>query len=140
MIASQNSTRFRTLDLKYPQAFTTYRSIGGYDQWGRILREKPDPKIIIEALKAVKAVIPDGFSVPVVPGEIMVETDTNYDSLAKAGCMLGSGAVIVIAGGICVVRNGRSMVEAARGLWSEEASNGDLFVNELLRSTEVTPL
>ena len=30
--------------------------------------------------KALKAVIPGGSSVPVVPGEIMMETDMDYDS------------------------------------------------------------
>ena len=51
MIERQNSVCFRTLHLKDPHAFATYRNIGGYDQWERILREKPDPDIIIEALK-----------------------------------------------------------------------------------------
>ncbi|MFK7891805.1 MAG: NADH-ubiquinone oxidoreductase-F iron-sulfur binding region domain-containing protein, partial [Granulosicoccus sp.] len=45
----------------------------------------------------LKAVIPGGSSVPVVPGEIMMETNMDYDSIAKnAGSMLGSGAVIVM--------------------------------------------
>ena len=54
--------------------------------------------------KALKAVIPGGSSVPVVPGEVMLETDMDYDSIAKAGSMLGSGAVIVIAEGTCMVK------------------------------------
>ncbi|KAA6185252.1 NADH-quinone oxidoreductase subunit NuoF [Thiohalocapsa marina] len=54
--------------------------------------------------KALKAVIPGGSSVPVVPGNIMMNTDMDYDSIAKAGSMLGSGAVIVIAEGTCMVR------------------------------------
>jgi len=54
--------------------------------------------------KALKAVIPGGSSVPVVPGEIMMETDMDYDSIAHAGSMLGSGAVIVIAEGTCMVK------------------------------------
>jgi NADH-quinone oxidoreductase subunit F len=54
--------------------------------------------------RALKAVIPGGSSVPVVPGEIMMETDMDYDSIAKAGSMLGSGAVIVIAEGTCMVK------------------------------------
>jgi NADH-quinone oxidoreductase subunit F len=54
--------------------------------------------------KQLKAVIPGGSSVPVVPGDIMMETDMDYDSIAKAGSMLGSGAVIVIAEGTCMVR------------------------------------
>jgi NADH-quinone oxidoreductase subunit F len=54
--------------------------------------------------KALKAVIPGGSSVPVVPGEIMMETDMDYDSIAHAGSMLGSGAVIIIAEGTCMVK------------------------------------
>jgi len=54
--------------------------------------------------KGLKAVIPGGSSVPVVPGEIMMQTDMDYDSIAKAGSMLGSGAVIVIAEGTCMVK------------------------------------
>ena len=44
----------------------------------------------------LKAVIPGGSSVPVVPGEIMMQANMDYDSIAKAGSMLGSGAVIVM--------------------------------------------
>jgi NADH-quinone oxidoreductase subunit F len=44
----------------------------------------------------LKAVIPGGSSVPVVPGEIMMTLDMDYDSISKAGSMLGSGAVIVM--------------------------------------------
>jgi NADH-quinone oxidoreductase subunit F len=54
--------------------------------------------------KALKAVIPGGSSVPVVPGDVMMNTDMDYDSIAKAGSMLGSGAVIVIAEGTCMVK------------------------------------
>ena len=46
--------------------------------------------------KKLKAVIPGGSSVPVVPGDIMLETNMDYDSVAAAGSMLGSGAVIVM--------------------------------------------
>jgi NADH-quinone oxidoreductase subunit F len=54
--------------------------------------------------KALKAVIPGGSSVPVVPGDVMMATDMDYDSIAKAGSMLGSGAVIVIAEGTNMVK------------------------------------
>ncbi len=53
---------------------------------------------------ALKAVIPGGSSVPVVPGDVMMQTDMDYDSIAKAGSMLGSGAVIVIAEGTSMVK------------------------------------
>ncbi|MGF1642138.1 MAG: NADH-quinone oxidoreductase subunit NuoF [Thiotrichales bacterium] len=46
--------------------------------------------------RRIKAVIPGGSSVPVVPGEVMLETRMDYDSIAKVGSMLGSGAVIVM--------------------------------------------
>ncbi len=44
----------------------------------------------------LKAVIPGGSSVPVVPGDIMLQTNMDYDSIVAAGSMLGSGAVIVM--------------------------------------------
>ncbi|MEQ8662322.1 MAG: NADH-quinone oxidoreductase subunit NuoF, partial [Gammaproteobacteria bacterium] len=46
--------------------------------------------------RALKAVIPGGSSVPVLPDAAMMEVDMDYDSIAKAGSMLGSGAVIVM--------------------------------------------
>ena len=52
----------------------------------------------------LKAVIPGGSSMPVLPGDIMMATDMDYDSIAKAGSMLGSGAVIVMDETTCMVR------------------------------------
>ncbi|MBK8182293.1 MAG: NADH-quinone oxidoreductase subunit NuoF [Candidatus Competibacteraceae bacterium] len=47
--------------------------------------------------RQLKAVIPGGSSVPVVPGETMLKASMDYDSVSKiAGSMLGSGAVIVM--------------------------------------------
>jgi len=54
--------------------------------------------------KKLKAVIPGGSSVPVVKGDLMMETDMDYDSVAKAGSMLGSGAVIVMDETRCMVK------------------------------------
>src|SRR3989338_8501657 len=54
--------------------------------------------------RKIKAVIPGGSSAPVLPGHIMMQTDLDYDSIAKAGSMLGSGAVIVIDETTCMVR------------------------------------
>lgn len=54
--------------------------------------------------KKLKAVIPGGSSVPVVKGELMMATDMDYDSVAKAGSMLGSGAVIVMDETRCMVK------------------------------------
>ena len=39
--------------------------------------------------RKLKAVIPGGSSSPVVPAELMMQTDMDYDSIAKAGSMLG---------------------------------------------------
>ncbi len=52
----------------------------------------------------LKAVIPGGSSAPVLPGEIMMDCTLDFDSIAKAGSMLGSGAVIVMDETVCMVR------------------------------------
>jgi NADH-quinone oxidoreductase subunit F len=54
--------------------------------------------------RPLKACIPGGSSMPVLPGEIMLQTDMDYDSIAKAGSMLGSGAVICMDDSTCMVR------------------------------------
>jgi len=46
--------------------------------------------------KKLKAVIPGGSSVPVLPGDLMMTLNMDYDSLSKAGSMLGAGSVIVM--------------------------------------------
>ena len=51
----------------------------------------------------LKAVIPGGSSTPVLPGEIMMDTDMDYDSISKAGSMLGAGSVIVMDETTCMV-------------------------------------
>ena len=53
----------------------------------------------------IKAVIPGGSSMPVLTGEVMMQTDMDYDSIAKAGSMLGSGAVIVMNETRCMVKS-----------------------------------
>ena len=55
--------------------------------------------------RKLKAVIPGGSSAPVLPAEIMMATDMDYDSIAKAGSMLGSGAVIVMDETRCMVKS-----------------------------------
>jgi NADH-quinone oxidoreductase subunit F len=55
--------------------------------------------------RKLKAVIPGGSSMPVLPGDLMMATDMDYDSIAKAGSMLGSGAVIVMDETRCMVRS-----------------------------------
>ena len=54
--------------------------------------------------KKLKAVIPGGSSAPVIPADIMMQTNMDYDSIAKAGSMLGSGAVIVMDEDVCMVK------------------------------------
>lgn len=51
----------------------------------------------------LKAVIPGGSSAPVIPGAEMMEINMDFDSLAKAGSMLGSGAVIIMDETTCMV-------------------------------------
>ncbi len=52
----------------------------------------------------LKAVIPGGSSMPVLPGEIMMDVNMDYDSVQKAGSYLGSGAIIVMDETTCMVR------------------------------------
>ncbi|MBB5206732.1 NADH-quinone oxidoreductase subunit NuoF [Chiayiivirga flava] len=52
----------------------------------------------------LKAVIPGGSSMPVLPAETMMACTMDYDSLQKAGSGLGSGAVIVMDETTCMVR------------------------------------
>ncbi len=52
----------------------------------------------------LKAVIPGGSSAKILPGEVMMECTMDYDSIAKAGSMLGSGAVIIMDETTCLVR------------------------------------
>jgi NADH-quinone oxidoreductase subunit F len=46
--------------------------------------------------RKLKAVIPGGSSAPVLPADVMMNCTMDYDSISKAGSMLGSGAVIVM--------------------------------------------
>ena len=52
----------------------------------------------------IKAVIPGGSSMPVLPGEVMMGLTMDYDSIQKAGSGLGSGAVVVMDETTCMVR------------------------------------
>lgn len=51
----------------------------------------------------LKAVIPGGSSVPVLPAETILPLTMDYDAMARAGSMLGSGAVIVMDETTCMV-------------------------------------
>jgi NADH-quinone oxidoreductase subunit F len=98
--------------------------------------------------RKLKAVIPGGSSAPVLPADIMMQCTMDYDSIAKAGSMLGSGAVIVMDDRCCMVQLGlrvaqfymhescgkctpcregtRWMVSILRKIEDGEASQGEL--------------
>ena len=70
----------------------------------------PFPKLLelaggVKGGRKLKAVIPGGSSSPVLPADIMMQTNMDYDSIAKAGSMLGSGAVIVLDDTRCMVKS-----------------------------------
>jgi NADH-quinone oxidoreductase subunit F len=53
---------------------------------------------------ALKAVIPGGSSTPILTAAEIESVTMDADSMGKAGSMLGSGGIIVIAEGTCMVR------------------------------------
>jgi len=53
--------------------------------------------------RKLKAVIPGGSSMPVMPADVIMECNMDYDSLSKAGSALGSGGVIVMDDSTCMV-------------------------------------
>jgi NADH-quinone oxidoreductase subunit F len=97
--------------------------------------------------RELKAIIPGGSSVPVLAADD-VDTALDFDSMAQAGTMLGSGAVIVIDDRACMVQLGlrvaqfymhescgkctpcregtRWMVQLLRRIDEGEASQGEL--------------
>ena len=54
--------------------------------------------------RKLKAVIPGGSSMKVLPADTMMACTMDYDSIGKAGSGLGSGAVIVMDDTACMVR------------------------------------
>ena len=52
----------------------------------------------------LKAVIPGGSSVPVLPAELIMDCNMDYDSLQEAGSLLGAGSVIVMDESTCMVQ------------------------------------
>ncbi|MFM7066619.1 MAG: NADH-quinone oxidoreductase subunit NuoF [Gammaproteobacteria bacterium] len=54
--------------------------------------------------RQLKAVIPGGSSVPVMPAANILDANMDYDSLRKAGSSVGSAAVIVMDETTCMVR------------------------------------
>jgi NADH-quinone oxidoreductase subunit F len=57
----------------------------------------------------VKAVIPGGSSVPLLPAS-MLDTPLDFEAMAAAGTLLGSGGVIVIDDGTCIVDALRNLI------------------------------
>ena len=54
--------------------------------------------------RKLKAVIPGGSSVPVLPAALIMDCTMDYDSLRKAGSSVGTGAMIVMDETTCMVR------------------------------------
>ncbi len=52
----------------------------------------------------LKGVIPGGSSSPILTKDVCETITMDYDAIAKAGSMLGSGAMIVIDKSICIVK------------------------------------
>ncbi len=75
------------LELGYPLKKVIYEDCGG-----------------ILGGKALKAVIPGGSSSPILKASEIETLTLDIESVAAAGSMLGSGAIIVIAEGTCMVR------------------------------------
>ena len=54
--------------------------------------------------RKLKAVIPGGSSVPVLPADIIMDCTMDYNSLKEAGSSFGTGAVMVMDETTCMVR------------------------------------
>jgi len=54
--------------------------------------------------RKLKAVIPGGSSVPVLPADIIMDCTMDYTSLQQAGSSFGTGAVVVMDETTCMVR------------------------------------
>lgn len=67
--------------------------------------------------RQLKAVIPGGSSMPVLPAEAMTQLTMDYDAISQAGSMLGSGAVIVMDDSTCMV----SVLDRIAHFYKEES-------------------
>ena len=54
--------------------------------------------------RKLKAVIPGGSSVPVVPAELIMNVNMDYDSMKTTGSSIGSAAVIIMDETTCMVK------------------------------------
>ena len=64
----------------------------------------------------LKAVIPGGSSMPVMPADVIMECTMDYDSLSKAGSALGSGGMIVMDDSTCMVK---AILRISQFYWAE---------------------
>jgi NADH-quinone oxidoreductase subunit F len=64
----------------------------------------------------LKAVIPGGCSMPVMPADMIMDADLDYDSLSKAGSGLGSAGMIVMDDSTCMVK---ALMRISRFYYSE---------------------
>lgn len=44
----------------------------------------------------LKGVIPGGSSMPIIPGDVMMDVNLDYESVAEAGSMIGSGGMMIM--------------------------------------------
>ena len=78
---------------------------GNYElAMGIPFRELLDISGGIRGGRRLKAVIPGGSSVPVLPAALIMDCTMDFDSLRKAGSAVGSAAVIVMDETTCMVR------------------------------------
>lgn len=61
--------------------------------------------------RKLKAVIPGGSSMPVLPADIIMDANMDYDSMMKAGSMLGSGGIVVMDDTTCMVKVARRVAQ-----------------------------
>ena len=54
--------------------------------------------------RKLKAVIPGGSSTPILPAKAALKMNMDYDSIDKAGSMLGAGSVIIMDDTTCMVK------------------------------------
>jgi NADH-quinone oxidoreductase subunit F len=67
--------------------------------------------------RKLKAVIPGGSSMPVLPADLMMTLDMDFDSVQKAGSGLGSGGVVIMDETVCMVK----MLERIAYFYMEES-------------------
>jgi NADH-quinone oxidoreductase subunit F len=97
--------------------------------------------------RSVKAWFPGGSSAPVLPGsDEMLDLPYDFDSLAKAGSMLGSGAIIVIDDSIPIVdvalKTAKFYAHESCGKCSpcREGTNWTVKMLERIENGDATPM